>query len=70
MELENLFSMAGLLAITGWIILATIPIHPYQRHAHLTAGVILPLVLSAGYLTLIAMRNATASHTWSSSRAC
>jgi len=46
--------MAGLLAMIGWIALATLPLHPFKRHAQLAAGVILPLTLSAGYLFLIA----------------
>ena len=54
MELENLFSMASALAMIGWVILATLPLHPYKRHAHLAAGIILPAALSIGYLLLIA----------------
>jgi len=52
MELESLFSIAGYLAMLGWIILAALP---KQSTAQLIAGAILPLVLSLGYLSLIAM---------------
>ena len=55
MELENIFSMAGLLAMIGWIALITLPFHPFKRHAMLAGGVVMPLVLSAMYLALIAM---------------
>ena len=44
--------MAGYLAMTGWIILVVLPKQPT---AQLIAGVILPLLLSLGYLTLIAL---------------
>jgi hypothetical protein len=52
MDLESLFSIAGYIAMTGWIILVVLP---KQFTAQLIAGVILPLLLSIGYLTLIAM---------------
>ena len=51
MELEQIFSMAGLLAMIGWLILAILPRQPI---AQVVSGVIIPLVLSAGYLFLIA----------------
>ena len=50
MELEQIFSMASLLAMIGWLLLAILPRQPI---AQLTAGVVIPLVLSAGYLFLI-----------------
>jgi len=54
MELENLFSMATRIAMIGWIILATLPLHPLKRHATLAAGIVLPIALSIMYLYLIA----------------
>jgi hypothetical protein len=50
MDVEQLFSMAGMLAMLGWLFLAILPRQPI---AQLVAGVALPLVLSAGYLLLI-----------------
>lgn len=46
--------MAGYLAMLGWIVLAAYPIQPYKRHAHIAAGIVFPLLLSLGYLFLIA----------------
>ena len=54
MSSDTLFSMAGFIAMTGWIILAIHPLHPFKRHAHIAAGVILPIALSMLYLFLIA----------------
>ena len=51
MPLEQIFSMATLLAMIGWLILAILPRQPI---AQIVSGVILPLVLSIGYLFLIA----------------
>jgi hypothetical protein len=51
MELEQIFSMASLLAMIGWLILAILPRQPV---AQIVSGVAIPLVLSAGYLFLIA----------------
>lgn len=51
MDLEQIFSMAGLLAMIGWLILAILPKQPI---AQVVSGVIIPLVLSIGYLFLIA----------------
>ena len=50
MELEQIFSMASILAMIGWLLLAILPRQPI---AQLTAGVAIPLVLSVGYLLLI-----------------
>ena len=50
MELEAIFSMAGAIAIIGWAALAALPRNPY---AHLLAGIVIPLLLSTGYLFLI-----------------
>ena len=50
MELEQIFSMASVLAMIGWLILAILPRQPI---AQIVSGVIIPLVLSIGYLFLI-----------------
>jgi hypothetical protein len=51
MELEQLFSMAGLIAMLGWLLLAILPKQPI---AQLIAGLALPMALSILYLILIA----------------
>lgn len=50
MALESIFSAAGMVALPGWLLLVFLP---RQRHARLIAGFVLPLVLSALYLSLI-----------------
>jgi hypothetical protein len=50
MELEQIFSVASLLAMIGWLLLAILPRQPI---AQITSGIIVPLVLSVGYLFLI-----------------
>jgi hypothetical protein len=50
MELEQIFSMATLLAMAGWVLLVILPRHPVVT---LLSGVIIPLVLSGGYFLLI-----------------
>jgi hypothetical protein len=50
MDLEQIFSVAGLLAIIGWLLLAVVPRQPI---AQITSGAVIPLVLSVGYLFLI-----------------
>ncbi|HEX7282624.1 MAG TPA: ABA4-like family protein [Vicinamibacterales bacterium] len=52
MELEQLFSMAGLVAVVGWLLLVLLPRQPIAR---ILAGFVLPLILSAGYLALIVL---------------
>jgi hypothetical protein len=52
MDLEQFFSMAGLIAVVGWLLLAIVPRQPI---AQLVAGIAIPLMLSVGYLTLIAL---------------
>lgn len=52
MSLEQLFSLASLIAVIGWLLLAILPKQPV---AQLIAGIVLPLILSAGYLILIAL---------------
>ena len=50
MDLEQLLSMAGLLAVSGWLLLVILP---KNTSVQLIAGVGIPLVLSVGYLILI-----------------
>ena len=52
MDLEQIFSMAGLLAMAGWLLLVILPGHSVVQ---LVAGVAIPLVLSVGYLILIVL---------------
>jgi hypothetical protein len=52
MDLEQLFSMAGLVAVVGWLLLVFLPRQPIAK---IIAGIIAPLILSAGYLALIAL---------------
>jgi hypothetical protein len=52
MELEQLFSMAGLVAVVGWLLLVVLPRQPIAR---IIAGFVLPLILSGGYLALIVL---------------
>lgn len=51
MALESIFSTAGLIAAAGWLLLVLLP---KQRIAQTMAGLVLPLLLSALYLFLIA----------------
>lgn len=51
MDLEQIFSVATFLAMGGWLLLVVLPKHPV---AQLMTGLIIPLVLSGGYLLLIA----------------
>jgi hypothetical protein len=50
MDLEQLFSMAGAIAASGWLILI---FFPKPHIARLITGIILPLALSIFYLVLI-----------------
>lgn len=50
MDLEQIFSAATVLALTGWLLLAVVPKQPI---AQVAAGAVIPLVLSVGYLFLI-----------------
>lgn len=52
MELETLFSVAGMIAAAGWLLLA---VTPKQSFTQLISGIIAPLLLAAVYLYLIAM---------------
>ncbi len=51
MPFETLFSLAGLIAMAGWLILLASPLIPTWSER--LAGTILPLVLSLGYLALL-----------------
>jgi len=50
MPLETIFSVAGAIAAVGWLLLAVVP---KLRSAQITAGIVIPLLLSALYLFLI-----------------
>jgi hypothetical protein len=52
MELEQVFSLAGILAVVGWLFLIILPKRPVIVHV---SGVFLPLVLALIYLYYIAM---------------
>ena len=51
MNFEVLFSAAGMIAMVGWLLLLVSPRMPYWSDR--IAGVILPLVLSLGYVALL-----------------
>lgn len=51
MDLEVIFSIAGLLAMAGWLVLLASPLIP--RWSDLFAGYLIPTLLSLGYVTLI-----------------
>jgi hypothetical protein len=51
MELERIFSLAGAVAMSGWLLLMVFPKHPLAR---LVCGIVMPIVLSILYLILIA----------------
>lgn len=52
MSLDQLFSLAGALALAGWLCLALSPLEPIILTR--IGGFVLPAVLSAGYAALIA----------------
>ena len=51
MIFENLFSVAGLAAMAGWLLLLASPLIPVWSDR--IAGVVLPLILSLGYVGLV-----------------
>ena len=51
MNLELIFSLAGLLAMAGWLVLFASPLIPHWSDR--ISGYIIPIMLSAGYVTLI-----------------
>jgi hypothetical protein len=48
---DALFDLANPLALAGWLVLAAAPLAP--RHAPLAAGLVIPAILSVGYVALI-----------------
>lgn len=53
MSPETLFQVANPLALAGWLMLAAYPLAP--RFLMISAGYVLPLILSASYAALIAL---------------
>lgn len=53
MNLELLFSLAGVLAMAGWVTLLASPLIPLWSDR--IAGFIIPLLLSAGYVVLVVL---------------
>ncbi|MEY1557918.1 ABA4-like family protein [Yoonia sp. R2331] len=51
MDFETLFSIAGLIAMFGWLCLLFSPLIP--KWADWIAGLVLPIILSLGYVTLL-----------------
>lgn len=51
MDFEALFSIAGLIAMIGWLCLLFSPLIP--KWADWVAGIILPIILSLGYVILL-----------------
>lgn len=55
---DSLFQIANPLVLLGWLALALAPLSP--RWSDLIAGLVLPLLLSVGYTTLILVHWSTA----------
>ena len=51
MDLEVIFSIAGLLAMAGWLVLLASPLIPHW--SDLIAGYVIPTLLSLGYVALV-----------------
>ena len=51
MFFENMFSLAGVIAMIGWLMLLISPLTPVWSDR--IAGVLLPAILSLGYLLLL-----------------
>lgn len=51
MDFETLFSIAGLIAMVGWLCLLVSPLIP--KSADWIAGMVLPIILSFGYVILL-----------------
>ena len=51
MDLEVIFSLSGLLAMAGWLVLLASPLIP--QWSDRIAGYVIPTLLSLGYVTLI-----------------
>ena len=52
MDIELIFSVAGIINVLGWLLLAILPRQPMAQRI---AGIVLPLILSAVYLVLIVL---------------
>ena len=53
MNLELVFSVSGVLSMAGWLLLLAFPLIP--KWSNRIAGLIIPLVLSAGYIALVVL---------------
>ena len=53
MNLELVFSESGVLSMAGWLLLLAFPLIP--EWSNRIAGLIIPLVLSAGYIALVVL---------------
>lgn len=53
MNLELVFSVSGVLSMAGWLLLLAFPLIP--EWSNRIAGLIIPLVLSAGYIALVVL---------------
>ena len=53
MDFETLFSIAGVIAMIGWLCLLFSPLIP--KWADWVAGMVLPTILSLGYVILLVM---------------
>jgi len=58
MDPESLFSLAGLLAMSGWLLLMVSPLIP--KWSDRIAGQIIPMLLSCGYLVLAILHSPSA----------
>ncbi|HYB94715.1 MAG TPA: abscisic acid-deficient protein Aba4 family protein [Vicinamibacterales bacterium] len=52
MDLERMFSVATMIAIAGWLMLAVVPRQPFTQ---IISAIVAPLLLAGLYLYLIAM---------------
>lgn len=53
MDFETMFSIAGLIAMIGWLCLLVSPLIP--KWSDWIAGMVLPIILSLGYVILLAI---------------
>lgn len=59
MDYETLFSIAGLIAMIGWLCLLASPLIP--KWADWIAGMVLPIVLSVGYVVLLVIPSSSSA---------
>lgn len=59
MDYETLFSIAGLIAMIGWLCLLASPLIP--KWADRIAGTVLPIVLSVGYVVLLGIPSSSSA---------